>query len=103
MKVGCLAHVLNLSAKALLVGLDVTDDTESDDDPPELDECSPKLIPSLATNDVARTVIKVRHSTSALYHVIAKKCNSFSSFQLQLQAPLNGSKHFKSYNHLDGS
>jgi hypothetical protein len=59
MKVSCLAHVLNLSAKALLVGLDVTDANDAEDDPPELDETSLELIPSTATNDVARTVIKV--------------------------------------------
>ncbi len=51
--------MLNLSAKALLVGLDVTDANDAEDDPPELDETSPELIPSTATNDVARTVIKV--------------------------------------------
>jgi hypothetical protein len=59
MKVSCLAHVLNLSAKALLVSLDVTDEESGNDIPPELDESSPELSPSSATNDVARTIIKV--------------------------------------------
>ncbi len=59
MKVSCLAHVLNLSAKALLVSLDVTNEESGDDIPPELDESSPELSPSSATNDVARTIIKV--------------------------------------------
>ncbi len=57
LKVSCLAQALNLSAKALLVSLDVTNKNNGDDYPPELDKSSVELSPSLATNHVARTII----------------------------------------------
>jgi hypothetical protein len=59
MNVSCLAHVWNLSANALLVGLDVTNEESCIDNLLELDESSPELSPSSATNNVAQTVIKV--------------------------------------------
>ncbi len=54
-----LAHVINLSAKALPVSLNVIDVNRSDKTLLELDECSLELIPGTTTNDVACTIIKV--------------------------------------------
>jgi hypothetical protein len=59
MKVSCLVHVLNLAARALLVGLDVTNSDDEEDDLLVLDETSLELMPSIATTDVAPTVLKV--------------------------------------------
>jgi hypothetical protein len=66
MKVSCLAHVLNLSAKALLLGLKVANDHGDDDEQPELDETLPSLVPGLAANVVASTVVKVCASLLAI-------------------------------------
>ncbi len=103
MKVSCLAHVLNLSAKALLVSLDVTDENGSNETPPELDECSPELIPSTATNDVARTVIRVRIFSPFYTVLLAEICRSFAACRSLSLARLNGLRHFRSYNHHVGS
>jgi hypothetical protein len=77
MKVSCLAHVLNLSAKALLVGLDVTNEKDSNDDPLDLDKNLPELSPLSATHDVARIIIKICLSIVAYY--LTKANNNFYS------------------------
>ncbi len=64
MKLSSLAHVLNMSANALLIVLDITDDNECDSDPPELDECLQEPNPSAAKNNVTQTMVKVCSSTS---------------------------------------
>lgn len=60
MKVSCLAHVLHLSAQALLHGLRVADDLDRNDVEEEPNESSADLNPNLAENPVAATVVKVR-------------------------------------------
>jgi hypothetical protein len=58
-KVSCLAHVLNLSAKSLLLSIKVIDDGEHDDGDAGQDLDPNTFLPDMAENDVARTVVKV--------------------------------------------
>ncbi len=58
-KISCLAHVLNLSAKALLLGLKIADDSEPDETEPTASSDPLDFAPELAENTVAQTVVKV--------------------------------------------
>jgi hypothetical protein len=57
--VSCLAHVLNLSAKSLLHGVNVAEDGEHDDFTAVEEQDPSNFVPDMAENDVARTVVKV--------------------------------------------
>jgi hypothetical protein len=58
-KVSCLAHVLNLSAKAFLLGVKVADAAEPDEGHDFIYEEPYSFVPDMAENSVARTVVKV--------------------------------------------
>jgi hypothetical protein len=66
-KVPCLAHVLNLSAKALLLGLKVADEAEPD--PTEEITCGDPFdfVPEMPENAVAKTVVKVSSTDTQLF------------------------------------
>ncbi len=62
-KVTCLAHVLDVSAKSLLLGIKVVDDEDHDEDDKRQDQDPNTTLPDMAQNDVARTVVKVSASS----------------------------------------
>jgi hypothetical protein len=59
-KISCLAHVLNLSAKALLLAVKVADSAEPDEDEITSPGDPFEIVPEAAENSVARTVVRVR-------------------------------------------
>ncbi len=58
-KISCLAHVLNLLAKAFLLGVKVADTAEPDESHDLIYEEPYSFVPDKAENSVARTVVKV--------------------------------------------
>ncbi len=67
-RVNCLAHVLNLSAQALLLGLKVAAESESFTATDELTDNPLDLSLDLAANDIARTVVKESIDLRSFYY-----------------------------------
>jgi hypothetical protein len=96
-KINCLAHVLNLLAKALLLGVKVADDSETPDSQQTPSTSPDDFQPEAAEKSVARMVVKVScqlYCTSLKYNLTLP---SYASLHQQFIHPPKRLNHLSPF------